>query len=97
LETVFDLDPTFNAVCPVCKNRLSLGPVDKRGRDMRPHPAHQWVVPAQTAICLECRRSFVRHQCGKEWTSWREADSAEAGAIESIRELTPSPSPHTPH
>jgi hypothetical protein len=70
-ETAFDLDPSVDPECPECRSRLSLGPVDKRGHTFQTEQGHEFVMPAQTADCSACKRSFRRYSLGKLWSGWQ--------------------------
>jgi hypothetical protein len=80
-DTAFDLDPSVDADCPACQARLSLGPVDKRGRMARTGDGRALELPAQTATCPQCRRAFRRLSLGKVWSSWDEQKNAEPDAV----------------
>ena len=79
-DTALDLDPSVQPDCPACQARLALGQVDKQGHAFRTNTGREFVMPAQTAECPACRRSFSRFSLGKVWSSWAERQDAEPGA-----------------
>ena len=78
-DTAFALDPSAHAECPACRSPLVLGPVGKRGHVLHMALGQPFAVPAQTAGCPACGRTFSRLPLGKVWSSWQERQPPRKG------------------